>query len=133
MKQHLAPLFALAAAVLVVVPVATAAPHRATAAVSTIATASTSDFRAQLVARRTSSGSAPTATTTLTAYHHTGRGWERVVSKRLAGTFFWKTLTGPRAVCRFELATAGHPHITVELLQSPALGCAHSQSISLER
>jgi hypothetical protein len=64
-------------------------------------------------------------------YRHAAGGWRRLRSSRFAGTYFWKTLTGPRALCRFELASAGHAHVTVQLLQSPALGCGRSQTLAL--
>jgi hypothetical protein len=103
-----------------------------TIATSRIAIATSSDFRADLVAHRTGSGPAPTATITLTTYRRIGNGWRRLSSTRLAGVFFWHTVTGPRALCSFELATSGHSHVTVQLLQSPALGCGHSQTFALE-
>jgi len=125
--------FLLAAALLVLTATAIATPRSTSRTVATIATVSSSDFRAELVARRVSSGSAPSATATLTAYRHTGHGWRRLVSRRLAGTFFWNTLAGPRSICRFELTSAGRAHVTVELLQSPALGCGRSETVSLDR
>jgi hypothetical protein len=123
----------LAIALFVFTAAAVGMPNRTNRTVATIATVSSSDFRAELVARRASSGRAPTATATVTAYRHTGHGWQRLVSKRLPGTFFWNTLVGPRSICRFELASAGRAHIAVELLQSPALGCAQGETVSLER
>ena len=132
MKYRVILPLSLTAAMLVPAGTAAAASESTNLAATTIATVSSSDFRAELVAHRVSSGRAPTASATLTAYRHVGHGWRRLMSRRLAATFFWKTLIGPRSICRFELASTGHAHVTVQLLQSPALGCSPSQSISLE-
>jgi hypothetical protein len=111
---------------------ATAAPAGATVAAATIATATSSYFRADLVARRAGGGNAPTAAVTLTTYHRTGGVWHTLTSRRLPGTFFWKTLSGPRALCRFELASAHRPHVTVQLLLTPSLGCGKTTIILLQ-
>jgi hypothetical protein len=109
---------------------ASATTH-ASATTKTIATASSTDFRADLVAQRASDGSAPTATVTLTTYRHAADGWQRIGSKRIAGTYFWNTVTGPRAICRFELASASHAHVAAQLLVSPSVGCGKAVTIGL--
>jgi hypothetical protein len=110
---------------------ASAAPSRSAVAAKTIASAASSDFRAELVARRTSGGAAPAATVTLTTYARSEQGWQRLESRHLGGSYFWKTLTGGRSICRFELATARRPHVTVQLLVSPALGCGKTETMTL--
>ena len=97
----------------------------------TIATAASTDFRADLVAQKSSSGSAPTATVTLTTYRQAAGGWQRIGSRRVTGTYFWNTVTGPRAVCRFELASAGHAHVAAQVLVSPSVGCGKAVSVAL--
>jgi hypothetical protein len=110
---------------------AIAAPAHATVAAATIATATSSDFRADLVARRAGGGSAPTAAVTLTTYSRAGGAWHTLATRRLLGTFFWKTVSGPRALCRFELASAHRPHVTVQLLLTPSLGCGKTTTMLL--
>jgi hypothetical protein len=101
----------------------------------TIATASSIDYRAAIVARRASSGSAPTAVVTVQTFARAGVGWRQLGSLRLAGPYFWKTVTGPRAVCRLELDTGASgnasPHVLVRLLLTPSLGCGKTQTVSL--
>jgi hypothetical protein len=96
---------ALTAAALVLIATAEGAATHSTLTAA-IATASSTDFRAELVARRSSGGSAPTATVTLTTFERNGSVWRKLTSKRLDGSFFWKTVSSPRAICRFELASA---------------------------
>ncbi len=115
----------------VLTALAVTAPASAATPSKTIATAASTDFRAVLVAQRSGGGSAPTAIVTLTTYRHAAGGWQRIGSSRVAGTYFWNTVTGPRAVCRFELASAGHPHVAVQLLVSPSVGCGRAVSVGL--
>jgi hypothetical protein len=97
----------------------------------TIATVSSSDFRADLVAHESGGGGAPTATVTLATYQRAAGGWHRIGTGRVAGTYFWKTVTSMRAVCRFELATAGRAHVAVQLLVSPSVGCGKAVTVNL--
>ena len=119
---------------------ATASPRLERAAsapgVRTIASASTSDFRVVLTAARRGGGSAPTATITLTTSRRLGGGWQRTGVHRLRGTYFWNTVTGPRAVCRLEVRTTGssarfQPQVLVQLLLSPSLGCGPAAEYDL--
>ena len=103
----------------------------ATTSARTIATTSSSDFRADLVAQRSSGGQAPTAGLTVVTYERGQSSWKRLGSHRIAGTFFWKTVTGPRAICRLELATVGHARVIVQTLVSPAIGCAKATAVPL--
>ena len=121
---------ALTAAALVLIATAEGAATHSTLTAA-IATASSTDFRAELVARRSSGGSAPTATVTLTTFERNGSVWRKLTSKRLDGSFFWKTVSSPRAICRFELASAARPHVTVQLLLTPALGCGKPVTVQL--
>jgi hypothetical protein len=115
---------------------AVVAAGRAPAPAKTIATVASVDYRAELVARKTGTGAAPTASVTAVTYRRNGTGWTRTGSRPLAGTFFWNTVAGPHALCRLDLATAGgaaaRPHLVVQLLQSPSLGCAKAQTVSLQ-
>lgn len=124
-------LAALLSITLALVPGATAAPTHTTVASATIATTSSADFRAELVATRTGSGRAPTATVTLTTFQRASSAWHELASRRIAGSFFWKTVTGSRAICRFELASAVRPHVTAQLLLTPAVGCGKTTTIAL--
>ena len=113
------------------------AAERSAANTKTIATVSTSDFRAVVVARRSSGGRAPTAAVTIDTYARSGRLWKPVDARALkGGPFFWNTVTGPHALCSFEIASgpggAGtRPHVVVQLLRSPSLGCAEAQTIPI--
>jgi hypothetical protein len=122
--KHTALLAAIAGAV-AVAPTASAATSR------TIASAATADFRAVLVAHPTSGGAAPSAAVALVTYRRVTGGWHRIASKRVGGTYFWKTVTAPRAVCRFELASAGRAHVVAQLLVSPSTGCGKATTVSL--
>jgi hypothetical protein len=109
----------------------TGAAGATTTAQITIATASATGFRVDVLAQRTGAGEAPTATVTLVTYRQTDRTFKLLSRARLRGTFFWKTITGPRAVCTLNLATAGTAHVTVQLLTSPAIGCGSTTTIKL--
>ena len=104
------------------------------AAASAIATASTSDFRVVLTATKLGGGSAPEARVTVTTSRKAGADWRRIGVKRLAGTYFWRTVTAPRAVCRLELRTTGgttsRPRVLVQLLQTPSVGCGPQAAFS---
>jgi hypothetical protein len=98
-----------------------------TTTMRTIATASTNDFRVVLRAAR-QPADPPTAVVTATTAERVGKAWRQTGSHRLAGPFFWNTLTGPRAVCELTIRTAGaqptfRPYVTIQLLRTPALGC----------
>lgn len=121
----------LVPALLTALTLATTAGAAVHAAPRTIATVASTDFRADLVAQRSGGGTAPAATVTLTTYRYAAAGWQRTGSRRVAGTYFWNTVTGPRAVCRFELASAGHAHVAAQVLVSPSVGCGKAVSVAL--
>ncbi len=112
-----------------------AGSHAGAAASRTIGTASTSDFRIVVTATKLGGGSAPEARATVTTSRKAVAGWRRIGVDRLAGTYFWKTVTAPRAVCRLELRTTGsatsRPRALVQLLQTPSLGCGPQAAYSL--
>jgi hypothetical protein len=95
----------------------------------TIAESTTSDFRVVVQAtNQGGGGGAPAATVMVRTFERSGGAWRRTSERRLAGTYFWKTITGALAVCRLELRTTGararfRPHAIVQLLRSPSLGC----------
>jgi hypothetical protein len=111
-------------------------PADAGAPVATIATVTSVDYRALVTARRHSSGTTPTATATVTTYTRREGRWVLLRTLRLAETYFWRTVTSSRALCRLELATAAHgrgpfPRVVVQLLLGPALGCGRAHTIVL--
>jgi hypothetical protein len=90
----------------------------------TIAESSTTDFRVVVQATNLGGGGgAPAATVTVRTFERSGGAWRRTNERRLAGTYFWKTITGPLAVCRLQIQTTRRPHAIVQLLRSPSLGC----------
>jgi len=63
-------------------------------------------------------------------------GWREVDELRLDETDFWRTVSGPRALCLLALGTAGtqrsfRPYLTVQVLLSPSLGCGRAYRIPL--
>jgi len=104
------------------------------AGTATLATASSTDYRAVVTAHRTSGGAAPSAAVTVVTYERAGSHWRRTSTKPVPGAYFWKTVTGSRVLCRFDLATVGgtsRPHVTVALLQTPSLGCGPTETVPL--
>lgn len=104
--------------------------------VASIAILTTLDFRVALVAHRLGAGAAPTAEVRIAVARRVGGGWRERSELRLRETYFWHTLTGPRSVCRLEVATTssrsrGGPHVVFQLLRSPALGCGPTHRLSL--
>jgi hypothetical protein len=104
--------------------------------VASVATVTTRDFRVAVVATRLSRGATPTAEVRVAAAHRAEGGtWREIGERRLGETYFWHTVTGPRAVCRLELATTSRPrlrpHVVVQLLLSPSLGCARTYRLPL--
>ena len=114
---------------LVAAALATAGGEQARATAKTIASTTTSDFRVVVSAANLGGGGgAPAAAVTVRTFERSGGDWRRTSERRLAGPYFWKTLTGPYAVCRLEIRTTAakagfRPHATVQLLRSPSLGC----------
>jgi hypothetical protein len=105
------------------------------AATKTIGTVAAADVRAQVVATRVGRGAAPTARGTVRAERLVKGRWRHVTTRRLTGTYFWKTVTGPAAICHLDLVTAGlgrtKPHQAVQLLVTPSLGCGQRQTFVL--
>jgi hypothetical protein len=95
----------------------------------TIATATTNDFRVVVSATNLGGGGgAPTAAVTVRTFARADGAWRRTNERRLAGTYFWNTVSGPLAVCRLEIRTTAtkarvRPRAIVQLLRSPSLGC----------
>jgi hypothetical protein len=84
-----------------------------------------SEYRLILVASREGDGDIPTATVFLRALVGDEIVDEEPIDE--PGSFFWRTVTAPEAVCQF-LAEAGEGEVsqvvTVQLLLSPSLGCS---------
>lgn len=104
--------------------------------IASIAVLTTRDFRVAVVARRLNGGAAPTAEVRFAVARRVGSSWRETGETRLREAYFWHTVTGPRAVCRLEIATAGsralfRPHVTVQLLLSPSLGCGPAYRVPL--
>ena len=116
-------------ATLVSAALATAQSDRAGSTVRTIASSTTSDYRVVVRAVNLGGGGgAPAAEVTVRTFAQSGGSWRLRAERRLGGTYFWKTITGPLAVCRLEIrTTAARPgfraHAVVQLLRSPSLGC----------
>jgi len=112
---------------------AATAPRTLAGSTATIASATTTDFRVAVVAHRSSGGAAPSAAATLTSWERRGDHWRRIGTHALAGTYFWKTLTAARALCDLRVVTARstRPHVVVQLLVTPSLGCGQAQAFGL--
>lgn len=141
MNRARGPLKLAATVVLVSSLGAVAAPgsrgvvHSTAMSVVTVGTVTTKDFRAVVVAQRMS-GSPPTAEVRVGYARRVGARWRELGERRLDETYFWRTVTGPRTVCRLEIETAGpggraRPSVTVRLLLSPSLGCGNTYRIPL--
>jgi hypothetical protein len=111
----------------------------ASTAPASVAVVTSDDFRVVVTAAKgASGGGAPTAVVTATTFERTAGRWQRTGTYRLNGTYFWNTVTGPRALCQLELRTAGarpgfRPQVRLQLLVSPALGCGRTHSYALTR
>jgi hypothetical protein len=93
-----------------------------------IATLTARDLRVAVVAVRSSGGTTPTAEVRVALARKIGGGWRETGEMRLPEAYFWRTVTGPRAICKLEITTTAapkplRPHVTVRLLRSPSLGC----------
>jgi hypothetical protein len=117
---------------------ALAAASVASAAASsrTVATVTTADYRSVVVATKTSGGRAPTAAVTVDTFGRAGGHWQRLGARRLSGPFFRRTTTAPHALCRLEIVTASllgvlRPRVVIQLLRSPALGCASAETVPI--
>ncbi len=141
-RQRIARRIGVAATVTSVVALAVAQPiaagtrSEAQGARKTVAVLTTADLRVVVVATRSSGGGTPTAEVRVAFARRVRGGWREAGEKRLPETYFWHTVTGPRAVCRLETATAGsraafRPYVAVQLLLSPSLGCGRPYRISL--
>jgi hypothetical protein len=104
-----------------------------TAAASVVAIVTSRDFRVAVVAQRLNRGAVPTAEVRVAVAELVGGGWRERGERRLRETYFWRTVTGLRSICRLELATGSptRPHVTVQLLRSPALGCGPTHRLAL--
>jgi hypothetical protein len=93
-----------------------------------VATLTARDLRVAVVAVRSSGGTTPTAEVRVALARKIGRSWRETGEMRLPEVYFWRTVTGPRAICKLEITTVAapdplRPHVTVRLLRSPSLGC----------
>jgi hypothetical protein len=91
---------------------------------ATIASSTAVGFRAIVTATKTSGGSAPSASVSVTAFENTGGAWRSVGRVRVGrpSGFFWKALTGPRGIRQFSIGTSPLQRVSVQLLVTPALG-----------
>jgi hypothetical protein len=93
-----------------------------------IATSTARDLRVAVVAVRSSGGATPTAEVRVALARKIGGSWRETTEMRLLEAYFWRTVTGPGAICKLEITTVAapkplRPHVTVRLLRSPSLGC----------
>jgi hypothetical protein len=115
----------------------TSAESRPTAPrAATVSLVTTHDFRVAVLTKRLTGGSAPTAEVRVDLARRVGAGWRELGERRLGETFFWHTISGPRAVCRLSIATTGarpsfQPYVTLQLPLSPSLGCGRTYRIPL--
>lgn len=103
---------------------------------ASVAIVTTRDFRVAVVAQRLDGGAAPTAEVRVAVAQRVASRWRERGETRLNETYFWRTITGPRAVCKLDVATAtsprgARPHVAVQLLRSPSLGCGPTHRIPL--
>jgi hypothetical protein len=100
----------------------------------TVAAIASVDYRASLIAHKTSA-EPHTARVTIAIETRAGGSWTPPAVHALRGIYFWNTLRGPHSICRLEVETAGgvthRPVLLVRLLVSPALGCGRIQSFPL--
>jgi hypothetical protein len=106
-------------------------PHFASIAVVT-----TRDFRVAIAAMRLNGRVPPTADVRVALARRVNGSWREAGETRLAETYFWRTVAGPRAVCRLEIATAStralrRRHVLVQLLVSPSIGCGPAHRLPL--
>lgn len=132
MSRRTTSLALLVAAALVAGSWALTAGAARTRTSKTVASVTTSDVRLVLTAeRRDDAGGAPVAVLRLAAFERRGGSWRPTAARRIAGTYFWHSVTGPNAVCRLELRTTPSPRAVVRLLQSPSLGCGPTRAYHL--
>ena len=123
---------------LVAAALATASGEGTSPSAKSIASATTSDFRVVVRATNLGGGSgAPAAAVTVRTFERADGDWRRTSERRLAGRYFWKTVTGRRAVCRLEIRTTGagaafRPRAIVQLLVTPSLGCGPVERVFVE-
>jgi hypothetical protein len=103
---------------------------------ASVATLTTRDFRVALGAYRVDREATPSADVRLAVARRVGSSWRESGETPLRQTYFWHAVTGPRALCRLEISTGGsqqsfRPHVTVQLLLSPSLGCARTHRVPL--
>jgi hypothetical protein len=145
LREHRSRLVGLAAAavslvaVTAMVPAAAGAQHETLGSaprVASVALLTTRDFRVAVVATRLSGGATPTAEVRVAVAYRAGSSWRESGERRLDETYFWRTVSGPRAVCRLEAVIGGsrpsfRPHVKVQLLLSPSLGCGRTYRVLL--
>ena len=107
---------------------------QASATAKTIASTTTSDFRVVVTAKRRGGGAMPSAALTATTFARAQSGWRRAGTHDLGDSYFWKTVTGPRVLCRLDLRTAGpgtafKPRAIVQMLVTPSIGCGPVERI----
>ena len=119
-----------AVAVVVLAAAVLAAPVAAAGGgTRTIALVTKGKVRAAVTAHETSGGKAPTAAITVIGYRSAaGHRWQRTRTQRLTGTFFWKTVTGPLALCRIVLSGST---LTISVRVTPSIGCGRTNRIAL--
>jgi hypothetical protein len=102
------------------------------ARVSTVAAATTVDYRVVVKAEKTSNGAAPTAAATVTISRKVAGRWQPLATHRLPGTYFWKVVTAPAAICSLSVTTGSpSPHVSVTLLETPSIGCGQGETFPL--
>jgi hypothetical protein len=108
----------------------------ATAPSIRIAEVTTTDARAVVTATRRGNESAPTARIAVATFKRTSGSWIRTGTRVLPGTYFWNTVTAPRAICRLDLRAgsatgASRARVLIQLLTTPSIGCGRTHKIAL--
>jgi hypothetical protein len=111
---------------LVSVPLSQAPPRAATRML--LGEVTQGATRADVWARKTSTGPAPTAAVTVIVYRRVHATWEVMSSRGLSGTYFWKTVIAPHALCRLALSGTT---VTVSVLVTPSIGCGPTQTVEV--
>jgi hypothetical protein len=102
-----------------------------------IADVSTTGLRVVVTATRRGNEAPPTARVAVSTFKRAAGSWSRTERHVLPGTYFWHTVTGPRAVCRLDLrggspAPSRRPRLVIQLLTTPSIGCGRAHELVLD-
>jgi hypothetical protein len=107
---------------------ALAGPALAARPTKAVATITSGDVRAVVVARKTSGSLSPSASLTVVGYRRFGSTWKRMAAHPLGGGFFWKVAIHPHAFCTLRLDGSS---LAISVLVTPSIGCDAVRTIAL--